>query len=253
MFWKKNKIEIEIGNVVKFKSGVKHQLLKREISDWHGRVIGIRKKKIEIELDSVTLNSIDEEIIKVYEEREEYPHILLVPLKDIELSEARDNEDEVEKAQDKLIEKLDLKDKVPKHRIDYNKWIRHFQRSESYNVMEKSYRDNTDFILETFYDFMNDYEGKNPKNWNVSSAKEVLLYYVPMKISAEKELFKSYGEVLLKYLIFLEERKYLKTQSLQKYVAKIKDEIYERSQDRSNWGMAKSFVDFLTTKYTKFI
>lgn len=242
MFWKRNEIVFEIGQVVKFKTGVKHQLVEREISDWHGRVIEIHEKSVKLELDSITLNSFDEELIEVYEEREEYPHILLVPIKDLELSEARDDSIEVEVAQDKLIEKLDAKCNIPKYQVEYDKWVRHFQRSDSYKDMEKTYRDNTDFILETFFDYMYNYKGKIPKKWSVNSAKEVLLYYVPTKITADKELFKSYGEVLLKYLIFLGERKYLKTQSLAKYVSKIKNEIYEKSQDSSKWGMAKSFM-----------
>ena len=240
MFLKKN--TLEIGDVVKFKNGIKHPLLQREISDWRGRVIGIHGKHIELELDSVTLNSLDEEVIKMYEEIDEYPHIAFVPKKDIELSEARDNDQDVEKAQDNLIEKLDLRSRIPRYRIDFDKWVRHFQRSESFKTMDKTARDYTDFILETFFNYMKDYEGKNPKKWNTRSAMEVLLYYVPTKISADQELFKSYGEVLLKYLKFLEERKYLKTQSLQKYISKIKDEIYIRSQDSSNWGIAKSFA-----------
>ncbi len=65
---------------------------------------------------------------------------------------------------------------------------------------------------------------------------------VPTKITGEKDLFESYGEVLLNFLRFLEERKYYKSLKLQEVIIEIKDEIVVRSQDSSKWGMAKSFM-----------
>lgn len=246
MFWKKTKkepkLDFQVGDVVKFKEGTKHWLLDIEISDWYGRVLEIQKNGIELELDSITLKNFDEVWQNLYIERGEDPHILFVPIKDLEISEARDTEEAVEKAQDELIEKMDKKSKIPKYKRDYSKWVRHFQRDEAYKSLDEKYKGHTEFILETFLNYMYDYEGKTPQKWNIRSAKEILTHYVPTKISAEKEVFEIYGDVLLAFFKFLQERRYLGTKSLQLLVVKVKDKIVERSQDRSTWGPAKTFM-----------
>lgn len=108
--------------------------------------------------------------------------------------------------------------------------------------MSKKHRGHTDFILDTFLNYMYDYQGKTPQKWNLPSVKETLLHYVPTKISAEKELFEVYGDVLLVYFKFLQERRYVGTKSLQQLIIKVKDKIVENSQDSSTWGPAKTFM-----------
>jgi len=246
MFWKKRKPilrpDFKLGDVVKLKKGTKHDLLDADISDWRGRIFEIHETEVELELDSITLKGLTKEILDVYVERQEDPHILYVPFKDIEISEPRDEEKEVEKVQDLLIEKIDAENGIPKFRRDYSKWVRHFQRDNAYKSMSKKHRKHTDFILDTFLNYMYDYQGRIPQKWNLLSVKEVLLHYVPTKISAEKEVFAVYGDVLLAYFKFLQERRYVGTKSLQQLVIKVKDKIVENSQDSSTWGPAKTLI-----------
>ena len=243
LFWKKDKIELERGDSVKVKKGVKFPKLKINISDWQGRVFEVDKRTIEIELDSITLKNFNETLFKHYQEIEEYPHLITIPKKDVEKTEPRDNYDEVELAQDELIEKIDSYNKTePQFQKLSRNWVRHFIRSDYYSTMEKIRRQDTDSVIELFTNQMYDYEEKTPKKWNVRSAKEVFLNWAPNKISADKRLFESYGAVLLNYFKFLEERRYLKTKPLQELLLKVKEEIVIRSQDSSNWGMAKSFM-----------
>lgn len=243
LFWKKDKIEFERGDFVKVKNGVKYPKIKIDISDWHGRVTEVDKKTVEVELDSITLKNFNETLLDGYKERGEYPHLVTIPKKDVESSESRDNYKDVEIAQDELIERIDNEDKSePKFQKISRKWVRHFIRSEIYRSMEKRLRLDTDYVIELFTNQMYDYEGKTPPKWTVRSAREVFLNWAPNKITADKEFFESYGEILLKYFDFLEGRKYLKTKSIQDLLTKVKEEIVVRSQDRSNWGMAKSFM-----------
>lgn len=241
-FWKKDKIIFERGDTVKVKDGVVLTELNIDISDWHGRVMEVDAKSVEFELDSIALRNLEETLIDYYTERREYPHLITMPKTDIEKAEARDEYEDVELAQDELIEKIDLADKRPKFRRLSGKWTRHFIRSEIYKSMEKRYRIDTDPIIELFTNQMYDYERKPPNKWNVKAAKRVFLNWAPNKITAEKEFFESYGEVLLKFFEFLEERKYLKTKALHDLLTQVKDKIVEKSQDSSNWGMAKSFM-----------
>lgn len=243
LFWKKDKIEFERGDFVKVKNGVKYPKIKVDISDWHGRVTEVDKKSVEVELDSITLRNFNKTLLNDYKEKGEYPHLITIPKKDVERSESRDKYEDVELAQDELIERLDNADKSePEFQKLSRKWVRHFNRSEIYRSMEKRLRLDTDSVIELYTNQMYEYEGKTPKKWTVKSAKEVFLNWAPTKITADKEFFESYGEILLKYFEFLEGRKYLKTKSLQELLTKVKEEIVVRSQDRSNWGMAKSFM-----------
>jgi len=240
MFRNKNKIEFKAGDSVKFKDKTRHRLLKIDISDWYGRVLEVHKKNVDIELDSITIAKLNPEIIEFYQQRNEYPHILFVPKKDLVPATPRDSEEDAIKAQDRLIEKLDSY--LPTFRIKYNKWVRDFQRTEAFRNMTKVDRENTDFVLEVFVNSMYDYEGQQPNQWTRKAAKEVLLHWVPTKVSAEQSLFASFSIVLLKFLIFLEKKKILRTLRLQKLVQKVGPEIVIKAQDSSNWGVAKSFV-----------
>ncbi len=243
IFGNKNEFDFKIGDVVKFKNGIRHHFLKTlDISDWHGRIIEVDKNSVGLELDSLSLREVTDELIDIYDERGEYPYLLTIPVEDIEPSEARDTDEETEKMQDEVMEKIHQKEGIEKHEIEYNKWKRHFQRSGKFMDMDKSMRDNSDFVMETFYNYMYNYEGKKPRNWNPVAVKEVMLNWVPNKISAEADLFKTYGDIVLCFMEFLDERQYLKTGKLQKIVAKFKEETYTRSQDSSSWGFAKSFM-----------
>ncbi len=242
MFWKKDKIEFKRGDSVKLKKGVIHPRLKIEISDWHGRVIGVEGNAVEVELDSITLKNMSDETLNLFNERAEYPYIIIYPEKDLEHCKARDKYEDVEIAQDVLIEKMEKGENIPFYKKLSGKWIRHFRRSEYYFSMNETDKGHADFVLDTYSNYMYDYERKTPRRWTVISTKEGCLHLVPTKITGEKDLFESYGEVLLNFFHFLEERKYYKSRKLQELIIEIKGEIVVRSQDSSKWGMAKSFM-----------
>lgn len=239
------KIEFKRGNSVKIKEGIIHPELNLELKDWEGRVFEVYEDAIDLELDSITLRNLSNEYLDHYGKKDEYPHIINVPKTDLASSEPRDDYDEVEKVQDEIIEKLDS---LPRNDIElpyqtlHRKWVRHFQRSRYYGRMGKSERTKSDFILGSFSDYMYDYEGQLPAKWTAKALERVCLELVPKRITAEKELFEAYGEVLIHYFEFLESRRYLETKSLQDSIQKIKAQIIEKSQNSSNWGMAKSFM-----------
>ena len=243
MFWKRNQVEFNIGDVVKFKKGQTHGYMPNlEISDWYGRVIEVDKKSIELELDSITLRSIPEDLIEVYEEREEYVHILTIPKRDLELAEARDTQDDVIQAQDDLIERLDIATGIPNYNIEYNRWVRHFQASERFRALDKIDREKSDFVLEIFRDYMKDYEGKIPAKWNINSVRNVLTKWIPRKVTGEQRLFEAFGIVILEFFKFLDEKGYRKMTSLIPVAIKAKNKIVEESQKREHWGSAKTFM-----------
>ena len=243
LFRKKNNEKFERGECIRVKDGVKYPELNIALSDWHGRIMEVEEETVEVELDSITLGNFNETLLNHYKTRWEYPHIVTIPKEDIEKTEPRDEYHEVELAQDKLIAIIDAENKQePKYKQKSRKWVRHFIRSEIYQSMEKKFRVETDAVTELFSNQMFNYEKKVPRKWTVRSAKAVFLNWAPNKITADKAFFEAYGEVLLKYFEFLESRKYLKTNGFHKLLKEVKETIVIKSQDRSGWGPAKSFM-----------
>ncbi len=240
MFFTKNKFKV--GDFVKVKKGVKHPYLKIELDNWQGKVVELDRKGVYMELDATTLNKLGNNTITLYGEDEQSPDVIFMERKKLELSKQRNSPEEVEKAQDKLFETLELIWKNPSHIALSEKWVRHFQRSDYYFEMEQIDKNHSDFILSTYTQYMYNYERKKPKDWNVRASREVLLNWAPNKITAEHDLFVSYGKVLLKFFQFLEAREYLKTRRLQELLEEVGQKIVVNSQKSSNWGTAKSFL-----------
>lgn len=233
---------MNIGDIIKVKDGIKSPKLKVDLSDWHGRITEVDKKSVEVELDSITLKNLDARLVEHYKRQDEYPHIVTIPIKDVEKADARDSYEEVERAQDELIDLMDREKDEPKFQMLSRKWVRHFVRSDRYKSMEKQLRLETDSIIELFTNQMYDYENQTPRKWKVRAAREVFFNWAPNKITAEKDFFEAYEIVLLNFFEFLSERKYLNAKPLANLLKNNAGEIVRRSQDNSNWGMAKSFM-----------
>lgn len=240
--WFKKK-SFKLGDSVKVKNGVKHSEIDVDLSGWQGRIVNIEGKDAQVECDTITMNAFTNDILSKFASIEEYPIYIHLKTKRLELAEERDKNEEVEAVQDRLIEKFDRKYQYnlsPRIQI-FEKWIRHFQRSSFHQAMEEVDKENTLFVLETFHDYMYEYEGLTPKRWNVKAMERVCLTKVPEKITAEVDVFESYGKVLHQYFAFLESRNYhSKAHALKEAVADIQRKILVRSQNQDNWGMAKT-------------
>ncbi|MEZ4888136.1 MAG: hypothetical protein R3E32_25635 [Chitinophagales bacterium] len=233
----------KVGDSVKVKNGVKHPKIDVDLSGWQGRVVNVDGKEIQVEFDTITLNSLTNHILAEYASLEEYPILVYLQSKKLEITEERDKYEDIEAVQDRLIEKMDRKYKptLPPRIQFFEKWTRHFQRSSFYREMEAVDKENYLFVLETFHDYMYDYEGLTPKRWTVEAMTRVCLIKVPEKITAETDVFESYGKVLHQYFAFLESRNYhSKAHELKEAVADIQRKILVRSQNQDNWGMAKT-------------
>lgn len=235
-------MKFEPGEVVSVKAGVKPDFLDLDLSGWQGRVLAIRGKRIEVEWDSETLSQLPQAYLDASEEDGSYPFTMLFPPKDLEAATARDREQDMRDAQDQLFEKMESLYGTGGYSQEVHKWMWQFERSEFYRRLGEVERENMPFIIQTFSDYMYDYQGQEPQQWTARSMEEVCLDIVPRKISAEPEVFQSYGKVLLHFFEFLQQKHILNTRSLISGVKKISDQIYEYSQDASNWGMAKSFM-----------
>ena len=243
MFWKTNKIEFKVGDTVKFKTGTKHGRIRTLVVDnWYGEVIEVDAKGAVLAFDSITIAEFSAELIEIYNEDDMYPHIGYFPNKYLELAQRRDTQEDVIRAQDDLIERIDISNGISKHEIEYDRWIRRFMESNRYKALTEADKSHAGFILENFYNYMENYEEKKPSRWNISSVRNVLTKWVPRKVTAEQETFECYGVVILEFFKFLDENGYRKMTSLIPVAIKARDKIVEESQKREYWGHAKAFL-----------
>ena len=239
-----NNHNYKIGDCIKLKKGADHPIINTTDKVWQGRVHEVEDTYVDFEFDSISLKNLDQETLDYYYKNDEYPHIICVPYNEIEPAEARDKYEDVEQAQDELIQEIDLQDDndVYEYMPVIRKWIRHFKRSELYFGLSKDDRDKSEFAIDVFADYMYNYEYLTPEEWDTPSMTSVCLHKIPSKVSDDKDFFVSFGEIMEKFFEFALRQNYIKDETLCKSIIEIKHKIVENSQDKSLWGPAKSVV-----------
>lgn len=240
-------MEFKTGDYVKVKEGTKLESGEK-ISNWAGQVLEIYREQetCRIELDSLTLNILDDKYILECIQEGAEPYEYIFEWKDLIKSERRDTEKERAIARERIKTKLIELDE--EYEPDYDesqqeKWIEEFQKSEYFERLNEYRKENAGFIADTFMSYMYNYEYVVPNGWNATNVEEVCLNIIPRKVIAEIELFENYGEVLIKFLEFLEGAGHIgESSELRKRVNEIKEEIPKEASNPSNWGMAKTFM-----------
>lgn len=119
-------------------------------------------------------------------------------------------------------------------------WIEEFTASRFYQELDEVQQADSEFIIDSFMSYMLQYSGVTPPDWTTKDVEEVLLDYVPRKVSSNIELFQMYGDVIIKFLNFLDAENLIQQAgSLAIEVEKIKHQIPVLASDPRNWGSAK--------------
>ena len=234
------------GDYIKVKDGIK--LESGEIvNDWAGEIHEVYRKEkcCLIILDAPTIDSFDESYLIACIEEGSEPFEYVFEFDDIDLSNRRDTDEEAMKALDNLASKMIKLEETAEEQQEKRKekWIEEFIESRYFSNLSEYQKENASFIIGTFMDFMNNYEYVQPEEWNSMNITEVCLNIVPRKITSEIELFENYGDVLIPFLSFLGNKKYLEnSEQLVLAVNKIKTRIPREADNPNNWGMAKSMM-----------
>lgn len=240
-------IVLNLGDSVKLKS-IPFFEKDFDVDDFQGRIINIDKdNSVLIELDSLYLKKIKIKHLRKYLKMEDsLLTYCIVAIDDLELVAPRDTDEQVEKAQDEVFDRLDAlyysadaddSDVLPD---DVRKWKRHFLRSDFYRQLSIEARSETGMVMNTFIDYMESYYNETPLEWSPQSLVMCCTQQIPGKVTAKPKFFDIFGSILLAFLRFLEHRKYMKTQELQAAIQSVDRIIYEKSQDYLNWGFAKA-------------
>jgi hypothetical protein len=125
----------------------------------------------------------------------------------------------------------------------YLEWFDQFLISSSFEKLTDEQKENVDFILHCFGEYLEHVDASDPADWNINNISELCLEVFPRKITAELALFKCIGPVLIAFFNFLSENKLLKQAwKLSTCIKTIQSDIPKQAADSSNWGMAKTLA-----------
>lgn len=120
-------------------------------------------------------------------------------------------------------------------------WLKEFAGSEYFDPLSETAKDEAEFIIRAFAQYMYSWQYELPNKWTVSSLETVCLEALPSKVSADDSTFECVSPVLVQFFNFLSSREYhLEADKLSARVEYLHDGIVERARDPRNWGMAKS-------------
>ena len=125
----------------------------------------------------------------------------------------------------------------------YLEWFDQFLNSSSFEKLTEEQKEQVDFILHCFGEYLEHVDASDPADWNTNNISELCLEVFPRKITAELALFECIGPVLIAFFNFLSENKMLKQAwKLSTCIKTIQADIPKEAADSRNWGMAKTFA-----------
>jgi hypothetical protein len=122
-------------------------------------------------------------------------------------------------------------------------WFVEFIKSQYYEKLTEEQKEESEFVIMSFAEFMYSYHGLPPEEWDEDGLEECCLDTLPRKVSAEESYYISISSVLSAFFGFLGEKSLLKNaQGLRRRVKSIDEQIIKNAIDPKNWGIAKSFT-----------
>ncbi|RMG55258.1 MAG: hypothetical protein D6722_28065 [Bacteroidetes bacterium] len=120
-------------------------------------------------------------------------------------------------------------------------WAKEFARSHDVRKLPRNKREHAEHVAFSFMSHAWQYERERPKDFDQATVQSLLLDLIPKQLTAEPDFFKSYPEILIKFFWFMEQKGEMKNVAgLCTLVDELKGTFFERSQDASNWGPAKT-------------
>ena len=221
------------------------------VQDWRGEIIEVfeDEKTCLIGFDAQTLDSLDDAYLKSCIEEGEESFGYIFRFDELELSTSRSSDEEIMKSLDRLAIRVSvMEEEMEKEMAEEEErreqvWMKEFERSKFFEKLNKSQKEDAEFIVDTFMDFMHNYQGVQPEEWTPSDVRIVCIEIVPRKVIDKIDFFKNYGDVLIQYFNFIGNENYISNSKvLIQTVESIKDEIVIEASNPDNWGMSKAML-----------
>lgn len=215
--------------------------------NWGGEVFHIVEENdlYGIALDAPTLDSLTDAYLTHARERGEEVTEYFFKAEDLEHAPSRSTEEEIMAAIDRLVDrerKLELTEEALRE-AQHDAWKAAFRESPFFEQVADVENSNVDMALNTFLDYLYNYEGVLPEEWEPQHVKAVCLQWAPGKITAPPEEFRDYGKVVIALLSFLGDAGHIENAAeLIRTVEQFKDRIPVEAAKKSNWGSAKAMM-----------
>lgn len=118
-----------------------------------------------------------------------------------------------------------------------------YVKSSYYEKLSEQEKNDCFFLLNILFDCAYSYCLVGPGKLNAEVLSELMLDVMPRKISADKKTFEAFSSVFNNFMLWCEEKNYIKnTAGICKFVTDNTPKMVKASQNRSNWGFAKSLM-----------
>jgi len=124
-------------------------------------------------------------------------------------------------------------------------WGVEFSTSKYFEELTEEQKQESEFVVMSFTEYMYSYQGLLPEEWNDESGglEECCLYTLPRKITADESYFRSIAPVLSAFFKFAGEKGLLRNASnLVRRIEGIDKQIIKNASNPKNWGIAKSLA-----------
>ncbi len=247
-FGKSEKPDFKVGHYVKVNEGMVIET-GETVNNWAGKITEINPEHdtVEITFDAETLNSISDTYLIECDEKGYDHYTYRFGRSDLTPIERRDTEEEYHaaaKAYDLRFAQL-TGDMASVEDSMRDEWFRLFSKSPFFEQLNETQKENTDFAIEVFINYLEGYLGLGLYDCTPEDAKEMCLDILPRKVSADDEFFGSVASLLAVFFEFLEENGHIPAgngKAISDTLKGMDKETLAASKDPSNWGMAKSMV-----------
>jgi hypothetical protein len=124
-----------------------------------------------------------------------------------------------------------------------DKWEKDFSKSAYFEKLTLDQKEESEFIVTAFAEYMYSYIGLEPKKWDEEGVEECCIDGLPRKVCADNKFFVSISPVLAAFFRYIGGKKLNPNASkLAIKVEKLHSEIYKSSSNSKIWGFAKAFV-----------
>lgn len=135
------------------------------------------------------------------------------------------------------------------HAVQVVEWVedclKEFAETNAFASLSERERKSAGFILGVFFEYCYSYYLVSPNKINIIVIDDILLYVFPRNITAEIDTFESVENVLIVFLKWVNTKKsnYFKNiNNLCQHISSVAPTMIKLSQDKKNWGVAKSLL-----------
>lgn len=129
-----------------------------------------------------------------------------------------------------------------KIRNKVKKWYAEFSKSKYFDELTEGQKEEAEFIISLFAEFMYSYHLLFPEEWNKEALEDCCLYIFPRKVTGDDIVFESISPVLATFFLFLSENNILNISKLINPVKRIHKQIVKNAKDPQYWGIGKTFA-----------